>query len=103
MTLRTTTAVLATAVTAVALGACGPAERHCEHDATDRDVPASHCDQGIPGYEWEDGPADPPHRSRSSTGPSTGTGGGGGRTTTGKNNNGGGTGGGTGRTRTGRS
>lgn len=47
--------IIAIAVGASALTACGTSERWCEYDRTDTVVADSFCKAGTPGYEWETG------------------------------------------------
>lgn len=47
--------IIAVAVGASALTACGTSERWCEFDRTDTVVADSFCKAGTPGYEWETG------------------------------------------------
>jgi hypothetical protein len=47
--------IVALAVSASALTACGGSSKWCEFDSTDQVVADSFCQAGTPGYEWETG------------------------------------------------
>ena len=55
--MRVTATIVALAVSASALTACGGGgnARWCEFDSTDEVVADSFCQAGTPGYEWEHG------------------------------------------------
>ncbi len=53
--MRVKSTIIALAVSASALTACGGSSKWCEFDSTDQVVADSFCQAGTPGYEWEHG------------------------------------------------